>query len=73
MGPATLVTRRTFYQACHAAYDQTDETAVYNCTGNPHPQDIDEIMQTMMRDSFEVAYQRELLTLAPQRARARPC
>ncbi|KAM0788039.1 hypothetical protein ACM66B_006237 [Microbotryomycetes sp. NB124-2] len=45
-------------QACHAAYDQTDEAAVYNCTGNPHPQDIDEIMKTMMNDSFETAFHR---------------
>ncbi|KAK4051266.1 Subunit of heteropentameric Replication factor C (RF-C) [Microbotryomycetes sp. JL221] len=45
-------------QACHAAYDQTDETAVYNCTGNPHPHDIDEIMKTMMNDSFETAFER---------------
>ena len=65
MGRATSLTRCALYQACHAAYDQTDETAVYNCTGNPHPQDIDEIMQTMMRDSFEVAYQRELPPYAP--------
>ncbi|GAA5877554.1 hypothetical protein JCM1840_005841 [Sporobolomyces johnsonii] len=45
-------------QACHAAYDLTDETAVYNCTGNPEPADIDEIMKSMMNDSFETAYQR---------------
>ncbi|GAA5916011.1 hypothetical protein JCM8208_007485 [Rhodotorula glutinis] len=45
-------------QACHAAYDLTDETAVYRCTGNPEPRDIDEIMNSMMNDSFEVAYQR---------------
>ncbi|GAA6029938.1 hypothetical protein JCM8097_009178 [Rhodosporidiobolus ruineniae] len=45
-------------QACHAAYDLTDETAVYQCTGNPEPSDIDEIMRSMMNDSFEGAYQR---------------
>ncbi|GAA6015678.1 hypothetical protein JCM10207_008169 [Rhodosporidiobolus poonsookiae] len=45
-------------QACHAAYDVTDETAVYQCTGNPEPADIDEIMRSMMNDSFETAYQR---------------
>ncbi|KAK4052031.1 Subunit of heteropentameric Replication factor C (RF-C) [Microbotryomycetes sp. JL201] len=45
-------------QACHAAFEQTDETAVYNCTGNPHPHDIDDIMKTMMNDSFETAFHR---------------
>ncbi|KAL8284202.1 hypothetical protein RQP46_004951 [Phenoliferia psychrophenolica] len=43
-------------QACHAAYDVTDETAIYNCTGNPHPADIDEIMRSMMNESFETSY-----------------
>ncbi|KAK4706134.1 replication factor C subunit 3/5, partial [Phenoliferia sp. Uapishka_3] len=46
----------TNIQACHAAYDVTDETAIYNCTGNPHPADIDEIMRSMMNDSFETSY-----------------
>ncbi|GAA5975876.1 hypothetical protein JCM5350_000764 [Sporobolomyces pararoseus] len=45
-------------QACHAAYEITDSTTVYNCTGNPDPQDIEEIMKTMMNDSFETAYTR---------------
>lgn len=31
---------------------------MYQCTGNPEPADIEEIMKTMMNDSFEVAYQR---------------
>ncbi|TNY24028.1 P-loop containing nucleoside triphosphate hydrolase protein [Rhodotorula diobovata] len=43
-------------QACHAAYDLTDESAVYRCTGNPEPDDIEGIMRSMMNDSFEVAY-----------------
>ncbi|GAA5931200.1 hypothetical protein JCM10213_000240 [Rhodosporidiobolus nylandii] len=45
-------------QACHAAYDITDESKVYQCTGNPEPADIDEIMRSMMNDSFEGGYQR---------------
>ncbi|KWU45813.1 P-loop containing nucleoside triphosphate hydrolase protein [Rhodotorula sp. JG-1b] len=45
-------------QACHAAYELTTESEVYQCTGNPEPADIEEIMKTMMNDSFEVAYQR---------------
>ena len=46
-------------QACHAAYELTTESEVYQCTGNPEPADIEEIMKAMMNDSFEVAYQRE--------------
>lgn len=49
-------------QACHAAYDVTDETAVYACTGNPHPSDIEEIMKSMMNDSFETSYHRCVLS-----------
>ncbi|GAA6059160.1 hypothetical protein JCM10212_005505 [Sporobolomyces blumeae] len=45
-------------QACHAAYEMTDEKAVYNCTGNPDPQDIEEILRSMMNDSFETAHTR---------------
>ncbi|GAA5923994.1 replication factor C subunit 3 [Sporobolomyces koalae] len=45
-------------QACHAAYELTDAQTVYNCTGNPDPKDIEEIMRTMMNDSFETAYTR---------------
>lgn len=39
----------------------TDEEAIYNCTGNPHPADIDEIMRSMMNDSFETSYNRASL------------
>ncbi len=35
-------------QACHAASDHIDETAVYKCTGNPHPSDIEAVMKSMM-------------------------
>jgi len=46
-------------QACHAAYDVTDETAVYNCTGNPHPSDIEAVMESMMNEDFETSYRRQ--------------
>lgn len=46
-------------QACHAAYDVTDETAVYTCTGNPHPSDIEEVMHSMMNEDFETSFRRE--------------
>ncbi|GAA5991085.1 hypothetical protein JCM11641_004426 [Rhodosporidiobolus odoratus] len=44
-------------QACHSAYPMTDEAAVYQCTGNPDPSDIEDIMRSMMNDSFEGGYQ----------------
>ncbi|KAF9266893.1 P-loop containing nucleoside triphosphate hydrolase protein [Marasmius fiardii PR-910] len=44
-------------QACHAAYDLTTETEVYNCTGNPHPSDIEKIVQYMLNHDFTTAYQ----------------
>lgn len=46
-------------QACHAAYDITGETEVYNCTGNPHPSDIETIVNSMLTDEFTTAYNSE--------------
>ncbi|KAI8074218.1 P-loop containing nucleoside triphosphate hydrolase protein [Gilbertella persicaria] len=43
-------------QACHAAYDRVDEAAIYNCTGNPQPQDIERIFKWMMSEEFTTAY-----------------
>jgi replication factor C subunit 3/5 len=43
-------------QACHAAYDMTSETEVYTCTGNPHPSDIETIVNSMLSDEFSTAY-----------------
>ncbi|GAA94596.1 uncharacterized protein L969DRAFT_52519 [Mixia osmundae IAM 14324] len=45
-------------QACHSAYPVVDEGAIYACTGNPHPADIDEMVTSMMSDEFQTAYQR---------------
>lgn len=47
-------------QACYAAYDVTDETAVYACTGNPHPNDIELVVNSMMTDEFGTCYQSEV-------------
>jgi replication factor C subunit 3/5 len=46
-------------QACHAAYDRIDEVAVYNCTGNPLPADVENIVESMMNAEFTTAYKRE--------------
>lgn len=43
-------------QACHAAFDRIDDTAIYTCTGHPHPKDIQRIVDTMMNDDFTTAY-----------------
>ncbi|OLL26733.1 Replication factor C subunit 3 [Neolecta irregularis DAH-3] len=42
-------------QACHAAYDYIDGVDVYNCVGNPQPQDITKIVQSMMNEEFTVS------------------
>lgn len=44
-------------QACHAAYDLTGETEIYNCTGNPHPSDIETVVDSMLSDEFTTSYQ----------------
>ncbi|KAG1770672.1 P-loop containing nucleoside triphosphate hydrolase protein [Suillus occidentalis] len=44
-------------QACHAAYGSIGETEVYNCTGNPHPSDIETIVNSMLADEFTTSYQ----------------
>lgn len=49
-------------QACHAAYDRVDEDAVYNCTGHPHPQDIERIVNWMLTDEFSTAYSSKCLS-----------
>lgn len=43
-------------QACHAAYDLIGETEIYNCTGNPHPSDIEAIVNSMLSDEFTTSY-----------------
>lgn len=43
-------------QACHAGYEIVDEDAVYNCTGNPHPADIETIVNSMLTEDFTTAY-----------------
>jgi replication factor C subunit 3/5 len=44
-------------QACHAAYEVIGESEIYNCTGNPHPSDIETIVRSMLSDEFTTAYQ----------------
>lgn len=41
-------------QACHTAFEleEIDEAAIYNCVGNPHPDDISRIVGSMMNDDL---------------------
>lgn len=43
-------------QACHAAYDLIGEAEIYNCTGNPHPSDIETVVNSMLSDDFTTSY-----------------
>lgn len=43
-------------QACHAAYDHIDVSAIYNCVGHPHPSDIDYFLKSIMNDEFVIAF-----------------
>ncbi|CAO3589224.1 unnamed protein product [Absidia cylindrospora] len=45
-------------QACHAGYDRVDEAAIYNCTGNPQPEHIESILNSMLKDEYTTAYQK---------------
>ncbi|KAF9015966.1 P-loop containing nucleoside triphosphate hydrolase protein [Hymenopellis radicata] len=43
-------------QACHAAYDIIGEEEIYNCTGSPHPKDVEVIVNSMLSDEFTTSY-----------------
>ncbi len=45
-------------QACHAAYDLIGEEEIYNCTGSPHPKDVEVIVNSMLSDEFTTSYNR---------------
>lgn len=56
-------------QACHAAYEITGETEVYSCTGNPHPSDIETIVNSMFSDEFTTSY-RMIVSMKTERGLA---
>jgi len=43
-------------QACHAAYDIIGESEIYNCTGSPHPSDIETVVNSMLSDEFTASH-----------------
>lgn len=44
-------------QACHSSFSQVDETNVYLCTGNPLPGDVRHILDLLLNEPFDKAYQ----------------
>ncbi|CAG8502490.1 1505_t:CDS:10 [Funneliformis mosseae] len=42
-------------QSC-SSRDVIDETVIYNCTGYPHPKDIEIIMNSLSNDDFSTSY-----------------
>jgi len=54
--------RRTLniLQSCHMSSDLVDEKAVYTCTGNPLPQDIESAVHWLLNDDFRTAYNKLL-------------
>ncbi|PKK80022.1 putative RFC3-DNA replication factor C, 40 kDa subunit [Rhizophagus irregularis] len=42
-------------QSC-SSRDVIDETVIYNCTGYPHPNDMESIMNSLTNDEFSTAY-----------------
>ena len=43
-------------QSSNSAFDTVSETAVYSCTGAPHPADIQNIMSLLMNSDFTTAF-----------------
>lgn len=43
-------------QATSSGFDTIDADAVYACTGSPRPEDIKEIMQTLLNEDVATAY-----------------
>lgn len=47
-------------QSCHMAFPSVDEDAVYTCTGNPQPQDIEQVVTWLFNEPFNTAFNRVL-------------
>ncbi|KAG1675379.1 hypothetical protein FOA52_012298 [Chlamydomonas sp. UWO 241] len=45
-------------QSCHMAFPMTDADAVYLCTGNPMPKDIEEVVSVLFNASFKDAFEK---------------
>ncbi|MEW5299476.1 MAG: hypothetical protein WDW36_002491 [Sanguina aurantia] len=53
--------RRTLniLQSCHMAFDLIDESAVYTCTGNPLPRDIEQVVHWLFNEPMTSAFASE--------------
>lgn len=49
-------------QSTHMASQQITEDAVYLCTGNPLPKDIEQISYWLLNESFAISYKRISMT-----------
>ena len=47
------------------ASEVVDEQAVYLCTGNPLPQDIEQVAQWLFNESFAIVFEGAALPLTP--------
>ncbi|KAI8146567.1 P-loop containing nucleoside triphosphate hydrolase protein [Fennellomyces sp. T-0311] len=43
-------------QACHSGYERVDESSVYICTGHPHPQVIENVVNWLWKEEYTSAY-----------------
>lgn len=41
------------------AFDKVDASAVYLCTGNPRPEDIETVLEWLLNESMQDAYKSE--------------
>jgi replication factor C subunit 3/5 len=46
-------------QSCHMAFDEVGEDAVYLCTGNPMPKDVEEIVKLLFNAPITEAFESE--------------
>ncbi|OLY79802.1 Replication factor C subunit 5 [Smittium mucronatum] len=44
-------------QACFLAYGKIDSESVYSCTGQPRPQDVSKILDSLGSDEFSTCYE----------------
>ncbi|GIL70670.1 hypothetical protein Vretimale_3774 [Volvox reticuliferus] len=45
-------------QSCHMAFDLLDEQAVYMCTGNPMPSDINQVLTWLLNDAVADVFEK---------------
>lgn len=51
-------------QSCHMAFDKVSEDAVYACTGNPMPRDIEQVVNWLFNEPLADTYKSEFSLLS---------